>query len=120
MTPALLTPENRIHADPDPDTLAAVLAFTAPALTTTTPVPEAFTPEWFVLDDADPRRQFGLIRSALSDWSAKMFGSGVPADVIDREVERRMNAAAKDMRAGVRWSPDRRRWLPVDNGRAAA
>ena len=111
-----------IGPDLDSDTQAAVLHAVSRSLAAGA-LPEFGSPEWVSLPVDDPRRAHACVRAALAWWSATVFGPGIPADVLDREVGRRMAEASRAVHAAApavwsRLSRDRAFGVPVQRARS--
>jgi hypothetical protein len=103
MTGTLLKADDRVHPDLDGDVLAGVHAFMAPAMSTTLWVPGFGTAAWLDLVPGDPAREYSVIRAAVGWWSSMVFGAGVPASLLEREVARRIKAAAVSISGARDW-----------------
>lgn len=96
-------PDDRAHADLDCDTLAQVHAEVAEAMTSGE-IPQFGTAAWLDLPRGDPARLHATIRAAMSWWSDRVFGNGVPADVLERELRRRLKEASDAVSEAHDWT----------------
>jgi hypothetical protein len=97
----VLPGDGRVQRDAPVEILRMIFVATEADLVT--PGPEFASWDWLRLDPADPRRTAATTRAAMAWWSGIVFGPGLPADVLDRLVAERLNAASKDIAAAADW-----------------
>jgi hypothetical protein len=97
----VLPGDNRAYPDPDPDLLKMILEDIGDDLLVDSP--EFASWDYLNLPVDDPRRRAALVRAALGWWTAVAFGTGIPCEVIDREINRRMSEAAFVVSAAHDW-----------------
>lgn len=102
--------EDEAHSDLDPDTLLRVYDAVRRDLLVDG-CPEFGSAAWVRLPKGDPRRDAATTRAALAWWTARVYGRGLPADVVDRIVAARVNAASKDIAGAPDWPKLIRRHL---------
>jgi hypothetical protein len=93
--------DHRVQRDAPVEILQMIYVATGADLVT--PGPEFGSWDWLRLDPADPRRTAATTKAALAWWSGIVFGPGLPADVLDRLVAERLNAASKNIAAAADW-----------------
>lgn len=99
--------DDRVH--PDSDTVLWVNARVGHLLTGC--APEFGSWSWCQLDDTDPAFWLAILHAAMRQWTTTIAGE-VPAELIDREINRRMADASRSLH-----SADPRLWRRVTTDR---